>query len=53
MLLRYSFGLQAEADRIDAAIGETLAAGDRTADLPGPAPVIGCREMGRRVAARL
>jgi 3-isopropylmalate dehydrogenase len=53
MLLRYSFGLQAESDRIDAAIGETLAAGDRTADLPGSSPVIGCREMGRRVAARL
>jgi 3-isopropylmalate dehydrogenase len=53
MLLRYSFGLQAESDRIDAAIGETLAAGDRTADLPGSSPVIGCREMGRRVAVRM
>ena len=53
MLLRYSFGLQPEADRIDAAIGETLAAGDRTADLPGSSAVIGCREMGHRVAARM
>jgi 3-isopropylmalate dehydrogenase len=53
MLLRHSFGLGAEADAIDAAIGDSLAAGDRTADLIGTAPVIGCREMGRRVAARV
>jgi 3-isopropylmalate dehydrogenase len=53
MLLRHSFGLGAEADAIDAAIGDSLAAGDRTADLIGTAPVIGCREMGRRVAERV
>jgi 3-isopropylmalate dehydrogenase len=53
MLLRHSFGLGAEADAIDAAIGASLAAGDRTADLIGASPVIGCREMGRRVAARI
>jgi 3-isopropylmalate dehydrogenase len=53
MLLRYSFGLELEADHIDAAIGATLAEGDRTADLPGAAIAIGCREMGRRVAARI
>ena len=53
MLLRYSFGLQTESDAIDDAIGRTLTAGDRTADLMGDAPALGCREMGRRVAARL
>ena len=53
MLLRYSFGLQAESDAIDDAIGRTLTAGDRTADLMGDGPALGCREMGRRVAARL
>jgi 3-isopropylmalate dehydrogenase len=53
MLLRHSFGLGAEADAIDAAIGDSLAAGDRTADLIGGSPAIGCREMGRRVAARI
>jgi 3-isopropylmalate dehydrogenase len=53
MLLRHSFGLGAEADAIDAAIGDSLTAGDRTADLIGAAPAIGCREMGRRVAARV
>jgi 3-isopropylmalate dehydrogenase len=53
MLLRHSFGLGAEGDAIDTAIGDSLAAGDRTADLIGAAPAIGCREMGRRVAARV
>jgi len=53
MLLRHSFGLDAEADVIDGAIGASLAAGDRTADLIGTTPSIGCREMGRRVAARV
>ena len=53
MLLRHSFALDGEADAIDAAIGDSLAAGDRTADLIGTAPAIGCREMGRRVAARI
>jgi len=33
MLLRHSLGLAAEADAIDRAIGDTLAAGHRTADL--------------------
>jgi 3-isopropylmalate dehydrogenase len=53
MLLRHSFDLGAEADAIDRAIGASLAAGDRTADLIGTTPVLGCRAMGRRVAARI
>ena len=53
MLLRHSFALDAEADAIDAAIGASLSAGDRTADPIDTAPSIGCREMGRRVAGRI
>ena len=53
MLLLHSFELSDEAAAIDAAIGATLSAGDRTADLLGEAPAIGCREMGRRVARRI
>jgi 3-isopropylmalate dehydrogenase len=52
MLLRYSFGLDAEADAIENALEQTLREGDRTADLRGSGDPIGCREMGRRIAAR-
>jgi 3-isopropylmalate dehydrogenase len=53
MLLRYSFGLDTEANAIEKALEETLKAGDRTADLRGAGTAIGCREMGRRIAARI
>ena len=53
MLLRYSFGLAAEADAVERALGQTLVAGDRTADIRGGGPALGCREMGRRIAARI
>ena len=53
MLLRHSFGLEAEAGAIEQAIEATLTAGDRTADLLGASQALGCREMGRRVASRL
>jgi 3-isopropylmalate dehydrogenase len=53
MLLRYSAGLEDEAAAVERAIEATLQAGERTADLPGAGPAIGCREMGRRVAARV
>jgi 3-isopropylmalate dehydrogenase len=53
MLLHHSFALDREAGEIEHAIGASLAAGDRTADLVGPGPANGCREMGRRVAARI
>src|SRR6478609_1485007 len=39
MALRYSFGLPAAADRLDAAIAAVLAAGHRTADIKGAAGV--------------
>ena len=35
MMLRYSLGMAAEADRIEAAVAAALAAGHRTADLGG------------------
>ncbi|MBI4567867.1 MAG: 3-isopropylmalate dehydrogenase [Planctomycetes bacterium] len=54
MMLRYSFNMGAEADVIDAAVTRALDAGFRTRDIAAagtPASrVIGCREMGRRVA---
>ena len=53
MLLKYSFGLDAEAAAIERALEETLVAGDRTADLRAGVATLGCREMGRRVAARI
>jgi 3-isopropylmalate dehydrogenase len=53
MLLRYSFGLDAEAVAIERALEDTLMAGDRTADLRAGVATLGCREMGRRVAARI
>ena len=46
MLLRHSFGLGAEADAVEAAVGRTLASGVRTADLGGAAT---CAEMGEAV----
>ncbi|MDO5602636.1 MAG: 3-isopropylmalate dehydrogenase [Oscillospiraceae bacterium] len=50
MMLRYSFDLSAEADAIDAAVNEVLAAGLRTADLakPGEQP-LSTRQMGDAV----
>jgi 3-isopropylmalate dehydrogenase len=53
MLLRYSFGLDSEAAAVDEALEQTLLAGDRTADLRGKGPILGCREMGRRIAAKV
>jgi 3-isopropylmalate dehydrogenase len=53
MLLRYSFGLDAEADAVDQALEQTLVAGERTADIRGTGAALGCREVGRRIAARI
>ena len=54
MMLRYSFGLGDEADRIEAAVRKVLASGVRTGDIaePGTTPV-GTREMGDAVVAAL
>lgn len=54
MLLRYSLGLNAEADAVEAAVAEALSAGYRTGDImqPGMTPV-GCAAMGAAVLERI
>jgi 3-isopropylmalate dehydrogenase len=50
MMLRHSFGLEAEAARVEAAVAATLADGIKGADLGGTA---GTSEVGDAVLARL
>ncbi len=50
MMLRYSLGMAAEADRIEAAVGAALASGARTPDLGGS---LTTRQMGDAVLAAL
>ena len=50
MLLRHTFGLGAEADAIEAAVGKVLDAGVRTKDLGGETT---CEGMGAAVLAAL
>lgn len=54
MMLRFSFDLKDEADRIEAAVKKVLAQGFRTGDIiePGMTPV-GTRKMGDAVLAAL
>jgi 3-isopropylmalate dehydrogenase len=49
MLLRHSLGLEAEAQAVEQAVEEVLAAGYRTADL-GPGQRVGTEQMGELVA---
>jgi len=54
LLLRYSFGREDEASRIENAVGHVLGEGWRTPDLAGEkGKTIGTIEMGRRVATAL
>ena len=54
LLLRHSLGLEAEAREIEDAVGRTLAAGARTADLVAAGtPALTTREMGARVIEAL
>ena len=54
MMLRYSLGAPALADRIEAAVGRVLDRGLRTADIESPgATVVGTAEMGDAVVAAL
>ena len=54
MALRYSFGLPAAADRLDAAIAAVLASGCRTADIrDGDGPTVSTGEMGDAIVAEL
>jgi len=54
MMLRYSFGLVAEADAVEQAVRETLDAGYRTVDIESPGTVrVSTREMGEQVVQRV
>ena len=54
MALRYSFGLHAAADRLDAAIAGVLAAGFRTADIRGEeGATVSTSEMGDAIVKEL
>lgn len=55
MMLRYSFGLSAEADCIEAAVDAVLNAGFRTADIVGDASTepLGCAEITQKILAAL
>jgi 3-isopropylmalate dehydrogenase len=52
MMLRHSFGLTAEADAVEAAVGGALKGGARTRDLaePGADGTLGCAAMASRIA---
>jgi 3-isopropylmalate dehydrogenase len=51
MMLRYTFGQQANADRVEAAVRKALAAGHRTADIVQPGMHrVGTAEMGDAIA---
>lgn len=51
MMMRYTFGLSAEADAIENAVKAVLAKGYRTPDLfTGEGALVGTAEMGRRIA---
>lgn len=55
LMLRYSFGLQAEAQAIETAVEKVIAAGYRTQDLRGPTDakfkLVSTSEMGDAIAA--
>jgi 3-isopropylmalate dehydrogenase len=54
MMLRYTFGLVAEAERIEAAVQKVLAQGLRTADIFTPDTTkVSTEEMGAAVVAAL
>jgi 3-isopropylmalate dehydrogenase len=54
LMLRCSLGQSQAADAIEAAVAQTIVDGYRTRDIAQPgARVVGCREMGAAVAARL
>lgn len=54
MMLKYSFGMDAEAAAIEAAVEQALNDGLRTADMmAGGCTSVSCSEMGDAIAARL
>ena len=54
MMLKYSFGMDAECAAIEAAVGKTLDMGLRTGDMMAAGcTLVGCREMGDAIVANL
>jgi 3-isopropylmalate dehydrogenase len=54
MMLRFAFGLEVEAEAIDAAVKSVLAQGYRTGDIyVGEGRKVGCTEMGALVTAAI
>ena len=54
MMLRYSFGLMAEADAVENAVEAVLDAGHRTADIAAPGEkALSTSEMGALIRAQL
>ena len=53
MMLRWSFGLEEEAKKVEDAVTAVLKKGYRTADIGGGAAALGCREMTEKVLAEL
>ncbi|MDE7210739.1 MAG: 3-isopropylmalate dehydrogenase, partial [Lachnospiraceae bacterium] len=54
MMLRYSFDLLDEADRIEAAVSQVLDEGYRTVDIMSEGcTLIGTKEMGEQIAKRI
>ena len=53
MMLRWSFGLEEEAKKVENAVTAVLKKGYRTADIGGGAAALGCREMTEKVLAEL
>jgi 3-isopropylmalate dehydrogenase len=53
LMLRHSFGLEAEAKAIELAVEKTIAEGIRTADIAGGGKSVGTKAMGAAILARL
>ena len=54
MMLRYSFNLPAEAQRMEDAVGKVLNAGYRTGDIMSPGmKLVGTKEMGKLISENL
>lgn len=54
LLLRYSFGLDLEADKVEEAVKAVLKKGYRTGDIYSEGKIsVGCMEMGDRIAAEI
>jgi 3-isopropylmalate dehydrogenase len=53
LMLRHSFGLEAEAKQIENAVDRTIADGIRTADIASGKTSVGCKAMGEAILARL